>query len=288
MEFFLTNLFNGITFGMVLFFIAAGMSIVLGIMGITNLAHGALYATGAYMGWTIASKLDLPWGLAIVLGGLTGGLVGLLIERVFLRALYRQPNEQVLVTFGFVLIIGNIILWIWGGRVRMQYTADWLKGAVEVGGISLGKDRLFTLGLGLVVAAVLWYVQDRTRIGAMVRAGMDDKEMTQGLGINLPLVSAGVFFLASFLAGFAGVMGSQFIAPNPGLGLDTLLLALVVTIVGGTGAVQGALLGGVLIGVLDTFGKSLFPEFGLFTMYLAMIVILLVRPRGLLGRKISS
>jgi len=140
-EFFLTNLFNGITFGMVLFFIAAGMSIVLGIMGITNLAHGALYATGAYMGWTIASKLDLPWGLAIVLGGLTGGLVGLLIERVFLRALYRQPNEQVLVTFGFVLIIGNIILWIWGGRVRMQYTADWLKGAVEVGGISLGKDR---------------------------------------------------------------------------------------------------------------------------------------------------
>jgi len=273
---------------MVLFFIAAGMSIVLGIMGITNLAHGSLYAVGAYMGWTIATKLGLPWWLAIVVGGLTGGLVGLLIERVFLRALYRQPNEQVLVTFGFVLIIGNIILWIWGGRVRMQYTADWLKGAVEVGGVSLGKDRLFTLGLGLVVAAVLWYVQDRTRIGAMVRAGMDDREMTQGLGINLPLVSAGVFFLASFLAGFAGVMGSQFIAPSPGLGLDILLLALVVTIVGGTGAVQGALLGGVIIGVLDTFGKSLFPEFGLFTMYLAMIVILLVRPRGLLGRKISS
>ncbi len=119
----------------------------------------------------------------------------------------------------------------------------------------------------------------------MVRAGMDDKEMAQGLGINLPLVSAGVFFLASFLAGFAGVMGSQFIAPNPGLGLDTLLLALVVTIVGGTGAVQGALLGGVLIGVLDTFGKSLFPEFGLFTMYLAMIVILLVRPTGASGKE---
>jgi branched-chain amino acid transport system permease protein len=257
---FIQNLFNGVTIGMVYFLIAAGMSIVLGIMGITNLAHGAIFMIGAYAGWTI--------------------------ERGFLRVLYKQVNEQVLVTFGFVLILGNAVIWIWGGRFRMQYTAPGLMGAVEIGGISFAKTRIFILVVGLILGVILWWVQDRTRVGAMVRAGMDDKEMIMGLGVNLPVVSALVFFLATFLAGFAGVMGSSIIGPNPGMGLDMLLLALIVTIVGGIGSIQGALLGGILIGVLDTFGKVLFPQFGLFTMYLAMVIILLIRPSGLLGRRI--
>jgi branched-chain amino acid transport system permease protein len=282
------TLFNGISFGMVLFLISAGLSIVMGIMGITNLAHGALYMWGAYVGWTIAVQLKLGFFFAILVGGLAGGLIGLSVERLFLRRLYKMGNEQVLVTFGFNLILSNLVIWVWGGRFRMQFTAPLLMGTVEVGGIPFSKSRIFMLAAGFVIAALLWWLQDRTRIGAMVRAGMDDKDMIMGLGINLPLVSALVFFGASFLAGAAGVMGSQLIGPNPGMGLDILLLALIVTVVGGVGSIQGALLGGLLIGVIDTFGKAMFPQFGLFTMYLAMIVILLVRPSGLLGRKLAS
>ena len=285
---FLLNLFNGVSIGVVYFLIAAGMSIVLGIMGVTNLSHGAIYMIGAYVGWTIAVKLGLNYYLSLIIGGLASGVTGLAIERTFLRVLYKQPNEQVLVTFGFVLVLTNIVLWIWGGRFRMQFTAPGLKGAIDIAGISFSKTRLFILVVGVVLGFLLWWLQDRTRVGAMVRAGMDDKEMIMGLGVNLPVVSALVFFVATFLAGFAGVLGSSIIGPNPGMGLDMLLLALIVTIVGGIGSVQGALLGGVVIGVLDTFGKVLFPQFGLFTMYLVMVIILLIRPSGLLGRRISQ
>jgi branched-chain amino acid transport system permease protein len=283
---FLQNLFNGVTIGMVYFLIAAGLSIVLGVMGITNLAHGSIFMIGAYSGWTIAVQLNLNYYLALIVGGLVAGAVGMILERGFLRALYKQPNEQVLVTFGFVLVLGNLVIWTWGAASHLQFTAPGLMGTVQLGGVFFAKVRIFMLGVGLALAVILWWVQDRTRVGAMVRAGMDDKEMIMGLGINLPLVSSLVFFLAAFIAGFAGVMGSSIIGLNPGMGLDILLLALIVTIVGGIGSIQGALLGGVLIGVLDTFGKVLFPQFGLFTMYLAMVIILLVRPRGLLGRRI--
>lgn len=242
---------------------------------------------GAYTGWTIAVQWKLSFWLGALAGGVIAGLAGLFIERVFLSRLYKQGNEQVLVTFGFVLVITNIVLWIWGGRFRMQFTDPWLRGTIEVGGIPFSKSRIAIVAIGLVLALLLWWIQDRTRIGAMVRAGMDDKEMTMGLGINLPVVSALVFFMAAFLAGFGGVIGSQLIGPNPGMGLDMLLLALIVTIVGGVGKVQGALLGGLLIGLVDSFGKALFPSIGLFTMYMAMVVILLVRPSGLLGRKLT-
>lgn len=281
------TLFNGLAFGMVLFLVSAGLSIVMGIMGMTNLAHGALFMLGAYTGWTIAVQWKMSFWLGALAGGLVAGVAGLFIERLFLSRLYRQGNEQVLVTFGFILIITNLVLWIWGGRFRMQFTDPLLRGTIEVGGIPFSKSRIAILVIGFLLAFILWWVQDRTRVGAMVRAGMDDKEMAMGLGINLPVVSALVFFLAAFLAGFGGVIGSQLIGPNPGMGLDMLLLALIVTIVGGVGKVQGALLGGLLIGVLDSFGKALFPAIGLFTMYMAMVIILLVRPSGLLGRKLT-
>jgi branched-chain amino acid transport system permease protein len=280
------NLFNGIAFGMVLFLVSSGLSIVMGIMGITNLSHGVLYMLGAYAGWQVAVGWKMNFWLAAIVGGIAAGLIGLFIERVFLSRLYRQGNEQVLVTFGFILIITNVVLWIWGGRFRMQFTDPALMGTISIGGMPFSKTRIAIIVVGLIVAAVLWWLQDRTRVGAIVRAGMDDREMIMGLGINLPLVSALVFFMASFLAGFGGVIGSQLIGPNPGMGLDMLLLALIVTIVGGVGKVQGALVGGLLIGIIDTFGKALFPAFGLFTMYLALIIILLIRPSGLLGRKI--
>ncbi|OGO64015.1 MAG: ABC transporter permease [Chloroflexi bacterium RBG_19FT_COMBO_47_9] len=284
MNLILSNLMNGLSYGMILFLIASGMSIVLGMMGITNLAHGALYMVGAYIGWTIFVQLEMNFWLAILVGAIGAGVLGLLIERVFLKHLYKQINEQVLLTYGFVYIITNIVIWIWGGRYRLQFTAPELMGSIKLGDFSFPITRIVITVIGLVVALFLWYLQDKTRIGAIVRAGMDDKEMIQGLGIDLEKVSAAVFFLASCIAGLAGVVGAQLLSTFPGLGSDLLLLMLAVIIVGGIGTIQGSLVGGLLIGLIDTFGKALFPGYAMFTIYFAMVVVLLVKPTGLLGR----
>jgi len=285
MELVLANLVNGISFGMILFLIASGLSIVMGLMGIINLAHGALYMVGAYAGWTIAVQWKMNFALAVIVGGIAGALVGLLIERGFLRRLYKQPNEQVLLTFGFVYILSNLVIWIWGGHRRLQFTAPILYGSMEIAGMPFAKDRLAIIAIGAIIAIALWYLQDKTRIGAIVRAGMDDKEMTTGLGINLEFIFTVVFLFAAFIAGCAGVIGAQLIGAYSWLGTDILLYSLIVVVVGGLGSVQGSLLGGLVIGLIDTFGKALFPQFAMFTIYLAMIVILLVKPSGLLGRK---
>ncbi len=286
MEVFARNLLNGISFGMVLFLAGSGLSVVMGVMGITNLAHGALYMLGGYVGWTVAIHYGMNFWLAVFAGGLVSGLIGLIIERIFLRHLYKQANEQVLLTFGFVYIITNLCIWVWGGRPRMQFSSPALSGLLNIFGMPYPITRLVIIAMGLIVAVVLWWLQDRTRIGAIIRAGMDDKEMTMGLGIDLERVSMLVFFLAAFVAGVAGVVGAQLMGVHSILGIDILLVALIVVIVGGMGSVQGALSGGILIGLIDTFGKSLFPQFAMFTMYLAMVIILLVKPSGILGRRV--
>ena len=285
MEQFIINLLNGLSYGMVLFMIASGMSVVMGAMNIINLAHGVLYMIGGYVGWTIAVKFGAPFVLGLLAGGLAAGFTGLMLERGFLRYLYKQPNEQVLLTFGFVYILTNLSLWVWGGWPRMPFTAKFLSGSFEILGRAYPKARMATIIIGLVMAIVLWWLQDKTRVGAMVRAGMDNKEMTMGLGINLERLFTLVFFVASCIAGVAGVLGAQLLGVYNALGLEILLLALIVIIVGGVGSVQGALLGGILIGVIDAFGRALFPKLAMFTMYFTMIIILLVRPSGLLGRR---
>jgi len=281
---FLTNLVNGLAMGMVYFLTAAGMSIVMGVMGISNLAHGALYMVSAYVGWQVFKGFHGPFTLAVIAGGLAGGLLGLLIERIFLRRLYKQPNEQVLLTYGFVYILTNLCIWIWQGWARMPFTAAALK-PITIGGLRFASSRLVLIALGAIFAVALWYLQDRTRLGARVRAGMDDKEMAQGMGVNMEMVSMIVFFIAAFVAGLSGVLGAQVMGINSEAGNTILLQAMVVVIVGGVGSIQGALLGGLLIGLIDTFGKVLFPQLAMFTIYLAMVIILVVRPQGLLGRR---
>jgi len=286
MDWFVINLLNGVSYGMILFLIASGMSIVLGAMGTMNLAHGAIYMVGAYVGWTVAVKWGATFGVGLLAGGLSAGLVGLAIERGLLRRLYKQPNEQVLLTFGFVYILTNLCLWIWSGWPRMPFTAEFLKGSFEILGRAYPKARVAVILIGLILGVGLWWLQDRTRMGAIVRAGMDDKETTMGLGINLERAFAIIFFIASFIAGVAGVIGAQLLGVRTSLGLEVLLLALIVIIVGGVGSIQGALLGGILIGVIDSFGRAVFPQLAMFTMYFTMLVVLIVRPAGLLGRKV--
>ena len=282
---FVLGLLNGISFGMVLFLLASGLSLIVGVMGILNLAHGALYMVGAYVGWNMAVRSGLNFGLAVLAGGLVAGLLGLVLERGFLRHLYKQLNEQVLLTFGFIYILTNLVQWVWGPVYRAAFTAPFLSGSFLIMDRSYPTARIATILIGLILAIGLWWLQDKTRVGAIVRAGMDNAEITRALGINLRRVSTAVFFLGAFIAGVAGVIGAQLLGAYTALGIDILLLALVVLIVGGVGSIQGALVGALLIGVIDAFGKALFPELARFTIYLAMITILVIRPWGLLGRK---
>lgn len=285
MELFVLNTLNGVSFGAILFLLGSGLSLIFGVMGMLNLAHGALYMVGAFVGWTIALKFGLNYWLAVFAGGVAAALIGLVMERGFFRGLYKKLNKQVLLTFGFIYILTNLCMWIWGAIPKELFTAPLLVGSFPVMGGSYSISRIAVTVIGLALAVVLWWLQDKTRIGAIIRAGMDDKEMTMGLGINVAVVSTAVFCLGCFLAGAAGVIGANLFGVNLDLGLSILLLALVVVVVGGMGSVQGALLGGIVIGLMISFGKALFPQLSLFLVYLVMIVILLVKPSGLLGKK---
>jgi branched-chain amino acid transport system permease protein len=285
MDTILLNLINGLAFGMLLFLLAAGLSVLLGLMGIINLAHGTLYMFGAFIGWTVLVQCGVNFGLAILAAGLGAGVVGLLLERGFLRRLYKQPNEQVLLTLGFVYIFSNLAIWIWGPRPRLPFTAPFLAGSVAIGELSYPVSRFLIIIVGLVLAVGLWWLQEKTRAGAIIRAGMDNREMTTGLGINLSQVSTLVFFLTAFIAGLAGIIGAPILGANATNTFDILLLALVVVIIGGVGSIQGTLVGSILIGLIDNFGKAMFPQFALFTIYLAMVIILMIKPSGLLGRR---
>jgi branched-chain amino acid transport system permease protein len=254
-------------------------------MGTLNLAHGALYMVAAYIGWTVTVQFGFSYFLAVLSGGLVAGLLGLAIERGFLRHLYRQINDQVLVTCGFIYILSNLSLWVWGGQAKPSFSTPIFSGSVTILGWQYPVHRLTTTVVGLVLAAVMWWVQEKTRIGAIVRAGMDDKEMTTGLGIKLDRVNEIVFFFGAFIAGIAGVIGSQMMGPNLDMAFNILLLALIVLVVGGMGSIQGAFVGAMVIGIVDAFGRALMPAFAMFLMYLAMVIILSIKPSGLMGRQ---
>jgi len=274
----------GMSYGMILFLIASGLSLVLGVIGVLNLAHGSLYMLGAYVGLTLANQLGNFWLVALV-SGLVVGLFGLLLERVFLSRLHRLMNEQMLLTLGFVYILANLLLWVWGPYAYSGTLPPYLNASVAIGRLTFPVYRFVLLFVGLLIAAALWWFQEKTRAGAMVRAGMDDKQMTMGLGINYGLVCSEVFFLGVFVAGFTGFIGTPLMGAQSEMGFPILLLAMVVVVVGGVGRVEGTLLGALIVGFIDSLGKTFFPEFALFTVYLIFVITILARPMGLLGRK---
>ncbi|MDX2160303.1 MAG: ABC transporter permease [bacterium] len=276
-------LLTGVSYGMILFLIASGLSLILGVMGILNLAHGSLYMLGAYLGLAILPVVNNFW-VAAAVSGLAVGLIGLILERGFLRRLYKRFNDQVLLTLGFVYIFGNGALWIWGSFPKLGEVPPEFDYSIPMGSLDFPVFRLVLIGIGLGVAALLWYLQNRTRVGAVVRAGMDDREMVLGLGINYGLVSTGVFFLGVVISGIAGFLGSPLRGASWDMGFPILIQALIVVVVGGVGRVEGTLVGAILIGLIDSFGKILLPEFSLFTIYVVFILILLFKPSGLLGR----
>jgi branched-chain amino acid transport system permease protein len=280
--FWLFQLLNGVSFGMLLFLLAAGLSLIYGLMRILNLAHGSYYLLGAYVALSVVEATGSL--LVATLAGTAAVMaVGVVMERVFLRRLPREELPQALLTFGFLLILGDTALWIWGGTPQSLPKPEALAASVRIGPLVFPVYRLFLIAVGAVVGVALWLLQERTKLGAMVRAAIDDAEIARASGINVSLLSTAVFAVGAGLAALGGIMAGPVLGVYPGADFEILLLAFVVVIVGGLGSLKGAFVGGLLVGCLDNFGKALFPEFALFTIFAPMALILAVRPTGLFG-----
>ncbi len=274
---------NGVSMGMLLFLLAAGLSLIYGLMKILNLTHGSYYLVGAYLASTILAKTGSFW-FALIASALVVAALGAVMERWFLRRFHLDELPQTLLTFGFLFIFADLCLWIWGGDPILLSKPAGFTQSFDIGSSRYPAYRILLIAVGLVVAAGLWWLQEYTRIGAMLRAGVDDAEIARSLGIDVSLLFTLVFALGAFLAAVGGVMGGPIIGASPGADFDVMLLAFVVVIVGGLGSLKGALVGGLVVGLLDNFGKIMFPEFALFTIFVPMAIILSFRPTGLFGR----
>ena len=283
LEFWVTQTFNGLSYGALLFLLASGLSLIFGVMRVVNLAHGSYFMLGGYVGLSVIWRTG-SYVLALVAGALALAVVGIAMERMFLRRLAGQTLGQVLMTIGFALIFQDLALLIWGGDPYSIRPPSLLAGVVTAGPGRFPIYRIFIIVIAVAVGAALWLLLDRTRIGAMIRAAVDDPEMAQGIGIRVPRISLGIFALGAALAAFGGVVGAGFLGVYPGLDFEILPYAFVVVIVGGLGSLPGAMVGSLLVGLLDNFGKALFPELSYFTLFAPMALILALKPTGLFGR----
>jgi branched-chain amino acid transport system permease protein len=284
MTFWVVQTLNGISFGVLLFLLAAGLSLIYGLMKILNLTHGSFYLLGGYIGLVVVHKTG-SFVLAVLVASCAIAFVGVIMERFFLRRVHLQELPQALLTFGFLFIFSDLATVIWGSNPQTMPKPAMFGASIQIGPFFYPSYRLFIIGFGLVVAALLWWLQEGTRVGAMVRASVDDEEVARALGINVSLLFTLVFALGAFLAALGGVMGGPIVGVYPGADFEVLLLGFVVVIIGGLGSLKGALAGGLIVGLLDNFGKVFFPEFALFTIFAPMALILAVRPAGLFGRE---
>lgn len=286
MKLFLLTILNGITLGALYFLVASGFSLVFGLMRNVNLAHGSLYLLGGYIGFDVA-QWSGSWTLGVVSGFATMGILGVLFQVVIFRHMLGQDLRQTLVTIGISIILADFMLWIWGGDAYQFVVPDALFGATRIPllGIKYPTYKLFVLLAAVVIGVVLWLFLNRTRLGMMIRAGVDDRGMLQATGVNVNLIFAVTFAIGAGLAGLAGVIGGSALSLAPGEDLRYLLASLIVVIVGGMGSVSGAVIGAALIGLADQFGLTYSPTYGVIYTFLVMVIVLAVRPSGIMGKR---
>jgi branched-subunit amino acid ABC-type transport system permease component len=279
------QLLNGLAYSLLIFLIATGFSLIFGIMDVINLAHGSFYMLGAYIAYSIVGRSGDNFWLALLAAPLAVALIGVVLELGYLRPVYRRGHlDQVLLTFGFAYVFSDIVRTIWGADIRSLAYSPLLQGAVEILGRPYPKYRFAVIVFGLALALLLWLLLERTRLGSIVRAGVADPEMVSGLGINITAVFTAVFAGGAALAALSGVIAGPILGMHPGMDFDVLIVALIVVVVGGLGTFAGSFWGSLLIGIADTFGKVLQPEFSMALTFAVMAVVLLLRPTGLFGR----
>jgi branched-chain amino acid transport system permease protein len=284
LHYWIIQAFNGISYGALLFLVGSGLTLIFGVMRIVNLSHGAYFLWGGYIALSVIGATG-SWALSLPVAALAVALIGLVMERVFLRPLGFDPLRQVLLTVGFAYLFQQGALDIWGGNNLEIDPPAALTHSVVIGGIYFPLYRVFMIAMALAIGLTIWAVMEKTRMGAAVRATVDDAQMARGVGIDTNRISMFIFALGAFLAALGGVIGGAFLGVYPGLDFDMLPLAFAVVIIGGMGSLGGAAVGAMLVGLADNFGKALFPELAYFTLYAPMVLILAIKPTGLFGRE---
>ena len=283
-RFWLLQTFNGVSYGALLFLLGSGLSLIFGVMRIVNLAHGSFFLMGGYVALSAIAATG-SWVLAIAAAALAVAALGLAMERIFLRPLGFDPLRQVLLTVGFAFLFQQAALDIWGGDNMDIVPPAALTRSIVVGGLYLPLYRVFMIAVAAAIGVALWLAMEKTRIGAAVRATVDDAQMARGVGIDTSRISMFIFALGALLAAVGGVIGGAFLGVYPTLDFQILPIAFAVVIIGGMGSLTGAAIGALVVGLADNFGKALFPEVSYFTLYAPMALLLAVKPTGLFGRE---
>ena len=281
----LANVINGIAFGGLLFILASGFSLALGVLRVINIAHGAFYLLCVYLGVTIA-RIAGGFLSALVVDSLAIMVVAAVLHRLLLRRFNLAPLPQVLATYGVTLIIAQSVRLIWGGYTEVMDMPSALDGTLLLFGTIVPVYRLFLIGVAVVLALTLWLLIDRTQLGALVRASVDDEEIARSIGIDVDRLATMLFAFTGFLVGMGGAFGAPLLGGYPGVEWEILTLTLIVVVVGGLGSIAGAFIGSLLVGILWNVGIAYFAQYAYFVLFAPMILVLSVRPRGLLGKKL--
>tara|TARA_B100000029_G_scaffold495120_1_gene559744 strand:+ start:105 stop:974 length:870 start_codon:yes stop_codon:yes gene_type:complete len=286
-SFLLIQTLNGIQYGLLLFLIASGLTIVFGIMGVINLAHGSFYMIGAYLALSL-STLTGNFFAAILIGTLSMAIIGLVLEWLFISHLYKRDHlQQVLLTFGLILIFNEVQSIVWGNDPHGVEIPQFLSGSIPLTDtLSYPVYRIFVSAVCLLLAGLMYLIIQRTRLGQQIRAGSTDQEMVENLGINLRLLYAIVFSTGVTLAGLAGMIAAPIESVYPGIGEQVLIISFVVVVIGGIGSIKGAFVGAIAIGIADVYGQVFFPDLASVAVYAVMAFVLLWRPSGLFGRNL--
>jgi branched-chain amino acid transport system permease protein len=274
---------NGLSFGALLFLLASGLTLVFGLMRIINLAHGAFYMLGGYIGVVVAG-LTGNLLVAVIAAVVAVAVTALIVEVGLLRFVRGQELPEVLLTVGVSFVIADLCLAIFGGDPRTLPLSAMITGSLQVGSLTYPLYRIFVMVVAVVIGIALAVVQNRSRVGAIVRAGVDDREIISAMGVNIRWVFTGMFIVGAALAAIGGTIGAGMISIRPGIQDEVLLYALVVVIIGGLGSVPGAAVGSVLIGLIDAFAKAWIPDLAYFTIFAPMALVLVLRPTGLFGK----
>ena len=286
---------NGIQYGLLLFLVASGLTLIFGIMGVINIAHGSFYMIGAYLAWSLMGWVGSFW-IGLIVGVTVALLLGLVLEWLFIRFLYdRDHLQQVLVTYGLILIFSELRSMIWGDDVHSVPIPELLNGSIQLTeNLAYPIYRLWLSGVCIVIAILMFLGIQHTRLGMMIRAGESDREMTKSLGINIGLVYRFIFALGVSLAAFSGMISAPISSVFPGMGSQVLIVSFVVVVIGGLGSIKGAMIAALLVGLIDTFAKvihldifgvNIFPEMSGMSIFALMALILMLRPQGLFGRE---
>ena len=282
-----TQASTGLIVGALLFLVAAGLTLIFGVLGVINFSHGSFYMLGAYVALSVY-RLSGSFALAVVAAGLGVGLFGLLLERLFMRRVYNADVlMQLLVCYAFILILDDVVKIVWGPNFQSMGMPEAFQAPpLLIGGGVVPVFYVYLIAAAGLIALVLWAILTKTRIGKIVRAAAHNPSMTSALGLNTSLIYAGVFAFGGMLAGLAGGLAAPVRSMSPGMGFSILIESFIVTVIGGMGSVSGALVGALMIGLIRSFGSIGFPLFVEGTMFFAMAVILIVKPSGLLGKEI--